>query len=85
MLRKNAGVQFLLKNLNEFGTTFRESFDAQIAMFPSMVNADIEEIIENYKNKAIGWKLSGAGGGGYLVLVSEKPIENAIQIRIVRD
>ena len=78
-------IAILNKNLKEFGTAFRESFEAQIAMFPHMVNSDIQEIIENYKNNAIGWKLSGAGGGGYLILVSEKPIDNAIQIRIVRD
>lgn len=72
------------KDLQLFGTAFRESFEAQIAMFPHMVNPDIIEIIETYKNDALGWKLSGAGGGGYLVLVSEKPVKNAIQIRIVR-
>lgn len=72
------------KDLNLFGNAFRESFEAQIAMFPNMVNPDIMEIIETYKNDALGWKLSGAGGGGYLVLVSEKPVKNAIQIRIVR-
>lgn len=72
------------KNIADFGFYFRKSFEAQIAMFPNMVNPDIQEIINLYKNEALGWKLSGAGGGGYLVLVSEKPVKNAIQIRIVR-
>lgn len=72
------------KNLKLFGKAMRQSFEAQIAMFPHMVNHDILEIIETYKTQALGWKLSGAGGGGYLVLVSEKPVANAIQIRIVR-
>lgn len=72
------------KNLKDFGNSFRESFEAQIAMFPHMVNDDVLTQIEYYKNCALGWKLSGAGGGGYLVLVSEKEIKNAIQIRIVR-
>jgi galactokinase/mevalonate kinase-like predicted kinase len=53
-------------------------------MFPNMVNKAILEILEPYKKQVLGWKLSGAGGGGYLVLVSEKPVPNAIQIRIVR-
>ena len=74
----------MLFRSKHFGNAFRESFEAQIAMFPNMVNPDIMEIIETYKNDALGWKLSGAGGGGYLVLVSEKPVKNAIQIRIVR-
>jgi cytidyltransferase-like protein len=72
------------KDLKAFGTAFRESFEAQTAMFPNMINDNILEIIEAYKKKALGWKLSGAGGGGYLVLVSKKPVKNAIQIRIVR-
>ncbi len=72
------------KNLKDFGIAFRESFEAQIAMFPHMVNDDVLAQIDYYKDSALGWKLSGAGGGGYLVLVSEKPVENAIQIRIVR-
>jgi len=72
------------QNLQAFGTAMRESFEAQTTMFPNMVTPDIKEIMETYKDKALGWKLSGAGGGGYLVLVSDKPIDNAIQIRIVR-
>jgi len=33
---------------------------------------------------ALGWKLSGAGGGGYLVLVTEKDLPGAIKIKIRR-
>ncbi len=72
------------QNLQNFGKAMREAFEAQIAMFPNMVNPAIFEMLEPYKKEAIGWKLSGAGGGGYLILVSENPIPNAIQIRIVR-
>jgi cytidyltransferase-like protein len=67
-----------------FGQAFRRSFEAQIAMFPNMVNDSILEQIEDYRSMSLGWKLSGAGGGGYLVLVSDKPVPNAIQIRIRR-
>jgi len=72
------------KDIKSFGKAVRESFEAQIAMYPNMVNKDIFDILEKYKDKALGWKLSGAGGGGYLTFISEKPLENAIQIRIRR-
>ena len=60
-------------------------FEAQVRMFPNMMNAGVAELIAKYKDKALGWKLSGAGGGGYLILVSEKPIENGSQILIRRE
>jgi galactokinase/mevalonate kinase-like predicted kinase len=72
------------EDIQAFGQAFRKSFEAQIAMFPHMVNPAILEQIEEYKAQSLGWKLSGAGGGGYLVLVSDKPVPNAIQIRIRR-
>ena len=72
------------KNPLRFGKYFRESFEAQIAMFPNMVTPQITEAIHQYETKALGWKISGAGGGGYLVLVSETPVGNAMQVRIRR-
>ncbi|MEI6411334.1 MAG: adenylyltransferase/cytidyltransferase family protein [Bacteroidota bacterium] len=72
------------QDVKAFGDAFRRSFEAQISMFPHMADADIFRMIDLYRDQALGWKLSGAGGGGYLVLVSEKPIERAIQIKIRR-
>jgi len=72
------------RDLASFDNYFRASFEAQIAMFPHMVTPKITETIKFYEKEALGWKISGAGGGGYLVLVSEKPVVNAIQIRIRR-
>ncbi len=74
----------LNKDLAEFGKAMKLSFEAQIAMFPHMINEEIISMINSYKDKVLGYKLSGAGGGGYLIMVSEKPIENAIQIKIRR-
>jgi cytidyltransferase-like protein len=68
------------RDLLAFGDSVRAGFEAQIAMFPNMMNDSIGKLIEQYRSKALGWKLSGAGGGGYLVLVSDEPIENASRI-----
>jgi cytidyltransferase-like protein len=71
-------------DLKKFGMFFRKSFEAQIKMFPNMVYDDIFKVIDKYKNQAYGWKLSGAGGGGYLIFISDKAIKGAMQIKIRR-
>lgn len=68
-----------------FGRRVRESFEAQIAMFPNMVSDMICELIPRYQDMALGWKLSGAGGGGYLILVADQPIKNAVRVNIRRE
>lgn len=72
----------LTKDIKAFGKAFKDSFNSQIEMYPNMVSEDIFNEISKYKDSVDGWKISGAGGGGYLILVSESPIQNSIQIRI---
>jgi cytidyltransferase-like protein len=74
----------LERNTEEWGKSSIESFNAQISMFPNMAPADVLKSLEAYKSSVAGWKLSGAGGGGYLILINETPVKNAIQIRIRR-
>lgn len=74
----------LRHDLPKFGRAVRESFEAQVAMFPDMLNPTVEALIDRYHNQALGWKLSGAGGGGYLILVAEAPIEKAVRVLIRR-
>ena len=62
----------------------REGFEAQVAMFPNMVNDQVAWLIDEYRDCALGWKLSGAGGGGYFILVSEKDIPDAVRIQAHR-
>jgi mevalonate kinase len=50
-----------------------------------MMNETVQELIERHRDTALGWKLSGAGGGGYLILVSETPIENAVRVAVRLD
>jgi len=72
------------KDLKRFASHFQLSFEAQIQLFPKMMNPKIKNVINHYKDKVLAWKLAGAGAGGYLVLISENPVEGAMRVRIRR-
>ena len=74
----------LAKDSRRFGQYFSESFHAQVKMFPQMADDDIYRLINKYRQDVLGYKLSGAGGGGYLILVAEHPVKDAMQIKIRR-
>ena len=68
-------------NLDGFASAYLASFKAQTAMFPGMINpsvdgklcqeASVQPYIDEYSamQDVLAWKLTGAGGGGYLALV----------------
>lgn len=70
----------LAQDLLAFGRSMRQGFEAQVAMFPHMMNERVAALIDEYRERALGWKLSGAGGGGYLILVSDKPIPDTVRV-----
>ena len=74
------------KDIENFGKFLSHSFLAQIDMFPNMINLNIMNIISKYTHvdNIFGWKISGCGGGGYLILVSEADIPHSIRIKIRR-
>jgi cytidyltransferase-like protein len=82
---ENCWSAILSRDIHKFGHFFRKSFEAQVAMFPNMMNAAMASLIRQVQDKVLGWKVSGAGGGGYLILVSEKPVENAVRILARRE
>lgn len=59
------------RNLEAFAQAYRDSFDAQVAMFPAMVQGSVPYYIEKYRDSVLAWKMPGAGGGGYLACVVE--------------
>ncbi|MBQ7651346.1 MAG: adenylyltransferase/cytidyltransferase family protein [Victivallales bacterium] len=83
LAKATEGIWEAIKNrdVEQWGACTTESFEAQIRMFPNMVSDEIAESIEKYRSVAKGWKITGAGGGGYLVLITDKDVENSIQIR----
>lgn len=54
-----------------FAESFKASFDAQTSMFPAMIQGCVQGFIDKYSAypEVKAWKMPGAGGGGYLVLV----------------
>ena len=74
----------LAKETQGLAEAITDSFHAQREMFPLMVPADLQEDIDQLSEQALGIKLCGAGGGGYALLVSENPIEDATAIYIQR-
>lgn len=60
------------KDLKAFADAFRDSFNAQVAMFPAMMQPGVQEHIDKWSGKALAWKMLGAGGGGHLALVMEE-------------
>jgi len=70
------------KKIKAFSKGFLDSFHAQVRMFPKMLNPQINNIIRKSCKDALAWKLAGAGGGGYLIIISEKKIPNSFKIKI---
>ncbi len=63
------------RNLTKFAGAFADSFNAQTAMFPAMIQPGVQEYIEKYKSNCLACKMTGAGGGGHLVLVLDDNAE----------
>lgn len=59
----------LARDLGAFTGAFRDSFEAQVAMFPAMMQPGVQEHIDRWRGSALAWKMLGAGGGGHLALV----------------
>ena len=47
---------------------------------PMRCRPEMAEAISEYKDRACGWKVTGCGGGGYLLLISEQEIPNTIKV-----
>lgn len=70
----------LAHDLTAFAKAYMDSFNAQTAMFPAMINpvidgtpdcTAVQPYIDLYSAgpEVLAWKMPGAGGGGYLALV----------------
>ena len=79
-------------DLAAFAAAYKASFDAQVAMFPAMIQGCVQSYIDKYSvtDGVLAWKMPGAGGGGYLACVVKDVADfcvanpEAIQLRIRR-
>ncbi len=58
-------------DLNAFAEAYKSSFEAQIAMFPAMIQGSVQSYIDRFKDEVMAYKMPGAGGGGFLACVVE--------------
>ena len=63
----------LTRDLAGFAKAYKASFEAQVALFPAMIQPGVQDYIDKYSALpgVLAWKMPGAGGGGYLALVCE--------------
>lgn len=82
----NCWDAIMARDLDRFAQAYQASFEAQIAMFPAMMADGVQDYIDAWRNRALAWKMTGAGGGGYLALVVDSlPNEGVIPIKIRRN
>ena len=79
----------LARDLAGFAAAYKASFEAQVAMFPAMIQPGVQDYIDRYSamDGVLAWKMPGAGGGGYLALVCRDKAsfpEGAISLKIRR-
>lgn len=75
----------MAKDLDAFAAAYRDSFNAQVAMFPAMMQPGVQDYIDIWKDRALAWKMLGAGGGGHLALVFDTiPDDPAIILITIR-
>ena len=63
----------LARNLAGFAEAYGASFEAQVSMFPGMIQGGVQAVIDKWSAApgVLAWKMPGAGGGGYLACVVE--------------
>ena len=79
----------MAKDLERFAAAYKASFEAQVALFPAMIQGSVQSYIDRYSamDGVLAWKMPGAGGGGYLALVCrdrESFPAGAIELKIRR-
>lgn len=71
------------RDFDAFVEAYSASFNAQVAMFPAMMQPGVQDFIDRWRaGGAKAWKMCGAGGGGHLALVFDEIPDDGELIRI---
>jgi cytidyltransferase-like protein len=73
-------ASMLEMDAKKLGKYVTDSFHAQVAMFPNMMNQTVQEEMEKHNNRIYGMNITGSGG--FICAITPEPIENEIRIRI---
>jgi cytidyltransferase-like protein len=72
------------KDAVRFGRAMSATLDAQRRMFPAMVPDEVQQEIYRLPKDVHGCKLAGAGGGGYLIVCSERAPQGCLPVKVRR-
>jgi cytidyltransferase-like protein len=70
------------KDTKALGLAMKASLDAQLEMFPLMWNDEAENVVAAFSSSVAGYKISGAGGGGYIVAIADEEVPNGLKIKV---
>ena len=70
------------KDLFGFGEAINNSFEGKTKILPLTLTEEVETTRNIHLSSSYGVGISGAGGGGYLTVITEAEIENAIRPKI---
>ncbi len=72
------------RDLERWASATTRSFQAALSLFPQMATPEVRDAIQAFQGQALGWKLTGAGGGGYLLLISPEEIPQTQRVTLCR-
>jgi len=68
----------------ELGACVNETSDACHAMIPGYISDEVISVVQKHREDYLGVKLLGAGGFGYMMIVSETPVAGSLKINVRR-
>lgn len=86
ILAQQMHTSLLVGNLNEFGRLLDESWQAKRKVSDKISNARIDSLYESARSAgALGGKITGAGGGGFLLLYCDKNHQDSVRSVLGRE